>query len=135
MKGLSVAEQNCFDATSGKLLAEVPRSLVMAPLFYGPSVLLLSSHDVVAGPYHRNGRAILDNIHAMDGSFAEAKAVVDQRKVDYVAICSLSREAAVVKKRAPEGFLASVLGGRSPPWLEPVPATEKTALTLWRVVR
>jgi hypothetical protein len=135
VKGLSVAEQNCFDATSGKLLGEVPRGLVMAPLFYGPSVLMLSGHDVVAGPYHRNGQSILDNIHAMNGSFAEAKTIVDQRNVDYIAICALSREAAVAKKRAPEGFVAKVLAGRGPPWLQPVPAADKSALTLWRVVR
>lgn len=135
VKGLSVAEQNCFDATSGKLLAEVTRGLVMAPLFYGPSVLMLSSHDVVAGPYHRNGQSILDNIRAMHGSFAEAKAIVDRRDVDYIAICALSRETAVAKNRAPEGLVAKVLAGEGPSWLEPVPAAEKTALTLWRVVR
>jgi hypothetical protein len=135
VKGLSVGEQNCFDATSGKLLAQVPRGLVMAPLFYGPSVLMLSPHNVVAGPYHRNGQSILDNIHAMHGSFAEAKTIVDRRKVDYIAICALSRETAVAKGRAPEGLITKVLAGEGPAWLEPVPATEKTALTLWRVVR
>jgi hypothetical protein len=135
VKGMSVAEQNCFDPTSARLFAKVPRGLVMAPLFYGPSVLMLSSHDVVAGPYHRNGKAILDNIHAMNGSFAAAKAVVDERKVDYVAICALSRESAVAKGRAPEGLVTKVLAGDVPRWLEPIPASEKTALTLWRVVR
>ncbi len=96
---------------------------------------MLSSHDVVAGPYHRNGQAILDNIHAMHGTFGEARAIVKQRNVDYIAICALSREAAVAKKRAPAGFLANVLAGQGPLWLKPVTATEKTALTLWQVVR
>lgn len=135
VKDLNVAEQSCFDATSEKLLAEVARGLVMAPLFYGPTVLMLSSHDVVAGPYHRNGQSILDNIHAMQGSFDEAKSIIDKRQVDYIAICTLSRETMVAKNRAPDGLLSNMLAGNVPPWLQPVAAPEKTALTLWRVVR
>jgi hypothetical protein len=135
VKGLSVAEQNCFDQTSARLFSTIPRGLVMAPLFYGPSVLMLSSHDVVAGPYHRNGSAILDNIHAMNGTFGAAKAVVDERQVDYIAICALSRESAIAKKRAPEGFVSRVLAGEVPPWLQRVPGIKKTALTLWRIAR
>jgi hypothetical protein len=135
VKGLTEAEKNCFDPTSAELFAAVPRGLVMAPLFYGPTVLKLSSHDVVGGPYHRNGRAILDTIHATHEPPAEAKAIIDRRHVDYVAACAVSLESAIAVHKAPDGLIADLLAGTIPAWLAPVAAPEKTGLLLWRVVR
>jgi hypothetical protein len=133
VKGLSSAEQNCFDEASGRLFAEVPAGLVMAPLFYGPTVLMLSAHNVVGGPYHRNGQAILDTINATHQPPDEAKQIIDARGVDYVAACAASLESAIAVNRGPDGMIADVLAGRAPDWLVPVPAREPTALRLWRV--
>jgi hypothetical protein len=135
VKGLTQAQKDCFDPTSAELFAVVPKGLVLAPLFYGPSVLKLSGHNVVGGPYHRNGKAILDTIHATHGEPAEAKAIIDERHVDYVALCSVSFEAAIAAHKAPDGLIADLISGKVPPWLQPVAAPEKTQLRLWRVVR
>lgn len=135
VKGLSTAEQNCSDRQTARLFSEVPRGLVLAPLFYGPAVLMLSEHDVVGGPYHRNGQAILDTINATFRPPDEAKAIVDRRGVDYVAICTLSQESAITAHRAPDGLLADILAGKVPAWLQPVAAPEGTALRLWRVIK
>jgi len=56
VKGLTEAQKNCFDPSSAALFAAVPKGLVLAPLFYGPTVLKLSQHSVVGGPYHRTAR-------------------------------------------------------------------------------
>jgi hypothetical protein len=113
----------------------LPRGLVLSPLFYGSTVLKLSDHSVVAGPYHRNGQAILDAINAMERPPAEAKAIVDVRGVDYVTICTTSEESAVAAHNAPEGLLADLLAGRAPPWLQPIPPEPGSALRIWRVVK
>jgi hypothetical protein len=134
-KGLTTAEQNCFDSGAASLFAEVPRGLVLSPLFYGSTVLMLSDHSVVAGPYHRNGVAILDAIDAMHRPPAEAKAIVERRGVDYVVICAVAQESAIAAHKAPDGLLAELQAGRTPDWLEPVPAKEATKLRLWRVVK
>jgi hypothetical protein len=131
--GLNGAEKDCLDDASRKLFASVPADLVLSPVFYGSSVLNISNHSVVAGPYHRIGVAILDSIHAMRGSADEALRIVDQRNVDYVAICSTSREAALTMNYAPDGLLAALLAGRTPAWLEPVAGDQNTKLRLWRV--
>jgi hypothetical protein len=47
----------------------------------------------------------------------------------------VSQEAAIARRKAPDGLIAALLAGRAPDWLEPVPAKEKTALKLWRVVK
>ena len=135
VKGLSSAEQNCFDPASAALLAGLPRGLVLSPLFYGSTVLKLSDHSVVAGPYHRNGQAILDAINAMERPPAEAKAIVDVRGVDYVTICATSEESAIAAHNAPDGLLADLLAGRAPPWLQPIPPEPGSALRVWRVVK
>ena len=135
VKGLTEAEKNCFDPASGVLLSAVLRGLVLAPLFYGPTVLKLSPHDVVAGPYHRNGKAILETINATRRPPAEAKAIIDARHIDYVAVCAVSLETAIGAHKAPGGLVADLNAGKIPPWLQPVAAPEKTGLRLWRVMR
>jgi hypothetical protein len=133
VSGLSTTEKNCLGPASAALLAEVPTGLVMAPVFYGPAVLALSSHSVVAGPYHRAGAAILDDIAAMKGPLAGAGAIIRARGVDYVAICATSRESALAKQKAPNGLIAQLLADRAPDWLEQVPSDMETKLRLWRV--
>jgi hypothetical protein len=131
--GLSNAEKECLDPASAALLARVPAGQVLAPVFYGPAVLMLSAHSVVAGPYHRAGDAILDAIHATRRPPGEAHAIIDARGVNYVAVCSTSRESAVTVKRAPDGLLSMLQSGAAPAWLEPVPPQDGSALRLWRV--
>ncbi len=135
VKGLTTAERNCFDPTSAALLAEVPPGLLLSPLFYGSTVLKISDHSVVAGPYHRIGQAILDAINAMQRPPDGAKSIIDARGVDYVAICSVSKESAITVHKAPDGLLATLLSGETPGWLQPVPAKVATKLKLWRVVK
>ncbi len=131
--GLSNAERECLDPASAGLLAGVPQGRLLTPVFFGPSALLLSPHDVIAGPYHRSEQAILDATYATHKPPHQARAIIDRRAVDYIAICATSRESAVASDKAPEGLLARLLAGATPAWLEPVESTEKTQLRLWRV--
>jgi hypothetical protein len=94
---------------------------------------MLSAHDVVGGPYHRNGQAILDTINATHKPPDEAKKIIEARGVDYVAACAASLESAIAVNRSPDGLVAHALAGKIPDWLEPVPSVEATALRLWRV--
>ena len=95
-------------AECGRSSPQVPHGLVLSPLFYGSTVLKLSDHAVVAGPYHRNGQAILDSINAMQRPPDEAKAIIDARSVDYVAVCAASQESAIAAHKAPDGLLAEL---------------------------
>jgi hypothetical protein len=131
--GLSDEERNCLDPASASLLAAIPKGALLAPVFYGPALLALSQHSVIAGPYHRSGQAILDTIHAMRSAPEEARAILAARGVDAVAICATSREAAVTMGKAPDGLLARLLADRGPPWLEPVAGQGGTQLRLWRM--
>jgi hypothetical protein len=133
LAGLSAAQKDCLDPSAQNLFAEVPAGQVLAPVFYGSAVLALSKHSAVAAPYHRGGEAILDAIRALGFAPDEARAIIAARGVDYVAICTTSRETALSRAEAPDGLLARLAAGEAVAWLEPVPANETTTLRLWRV--
>jgi hypothetical protein len=131
--GLTPMQRDCLDESARRLLAQVPTGQVLAPVFYGPTVLALSSHSAVAGPYHRGGAAILDATRAMGRPPDTSRAIATARGIDYVAICTSSRESAINRAEAPDGLLARLMDGETIAWLEPVPAQEPTTLRLWRV--
>jgi hypothetical protein len=133
-EGLTRLEADCQDRASAQLLAAVPPALVLTPLFYGPTVLALSDHSVVAAPYHREGEAILDAINAMRFPPDRARAVFAERNVAYLAICSTDRSSAKARARSPQGLHARLLAGDSVGWLQPVAYPAETSLRLWRVL-
>ena len=56
------------------------------------------------------------------------------RDADYVMLCPVLKETALLAKRAPHGLAADLLAGRVPAWLAPVPLTA-TPITVYRVLR
>ena len=123
MKGLTEAQKNCFDPASAALFADVPEGLVMAPLFYGPTVLKLSRHEVVGGPYHRNGQAILDTIHA---THEPACRGTDDHRRAQRRLCGRVHDLGGIgdrrSTRRRTGSVADLVAGRVPDWLQPVGA-------------
>jgi hypothetical protein len=146
--GLSNAEKDCIDPASAALLRSVPTGFVIAPVFYGSSVLALSDHSVLAAPYHRGGEAILASIRIMRGPADQNLAARGHRQhrnlattspvplassERYLAICATSQESALIAEEAPSGLLATLLSGRAVPGFEPVSAPHTTTLRLWRL--
>jgi len=107
---------------------------VLAPIFYGPGLLAISEHHVVAGPYHRSGTAILDTLNVLKSRPETARPILRAHGVDYVAICATSRESAIKAEEMRGGLLAHLIAGGAVPWLAPVPARSPTTLRLWRVL-
>ncbi len=130
--GATAAERECIDPKSADALASLPRGRVLAPLFYGSTLLAISEHSALAGPYHRAAVPILDTMRATGGTVPDARAVVDRHAIDYIVVCPTSREALLVYQEQPSGFIAGLMLGRRVPWLEPV-AVEKTYLHVYRV--
>ena len=56
----------------------------MAPLDLGPAILAETSHDVFAGPYHRNNDGNAALIKLMLAPLPAAKQILSDRHVDYV---------------------------------------------------
>ena len=89
-------------------------------------------HRVLATGHHR-APLLGTVIRAFISDDAKARAIVTERKVDYVAICPTVPEPQNYAHDAPGGLAAELLAGRAPAWLEPVPASANDGWLVWRV--
>ncbi|HYI41881.1 MAG TPA: AcrB/AcrD/AcrF family protein [Allosphingosinicella sp.] len=128
------ANNSCPTLAALRPVALVPRGQVLTFVDLGPRLIALTHHDAVAGPYHRNGRDIIDVMRAFRGSAEEARATVERRRIDYVLICPGLSESTVYASQARQGFYMQLARGKVPSWLQPVPLPAKSPYKMWRVV-
>jgi len=114
-------------------LNRLPRAVIMTMVDLGPRLITLTHHDAIAGPYHRNGEAILDLHHAFDGTPGVARAVARKHGASLLLICPNFAEGTVYSSRSPNGFYARLEKGDVPDWLEPVALPAGSPFRLWRI--
>ncbi|MER8533569.1 GtrA family protein [Mesorhizobium sp. M1005] len=123
----------CQRMASFAALGRLPGTTVLAISNLGSPILAYSGHRVFAGPYHRNVAGNLLALDAFLGSDADARTVVADHHVGLVALCPGSAESKLLAAKAPAGFLAGLMRGSVPEWLEPVAGTSGAAVELYRV--
>ena len=106
---------------------------VMTFVDLGPRLIVISHHDAVAGPYHRNGAAILDVQHAFQGSPAQARAIMKAHGATLLLVCPNMAESTVYRARAPAGFYGQLAHNTKFAWLTPLPLPRGSPLRLFRV--
>ena len=99
----------------------------------GPRLIATTHHNAVAGPYHRNGEAILDVHHAFRRSPAEARAIMRRHGATMLLICPNMPESTVYRARAPGGFYDQLAKGGKFGWLQPLPLPPNTPFRLYRI--
>jgi len=88
----------------------------------GPEVIYRTPHRVIGTPYHRNSHGLLDTFAAfMSTNEAESKAVLVERRVDYVLTCIGSVEENFFLKFKGDTLMRKIAAGQPPAWLEPAP--------------
>ncbi|HEX6376763.1 MAG TPA: AcrB/AcrD/AcrF family protein [Allosphingosinicella sp.] len=135
MGAVSKANGLCPTLWALKPVAQVPKGQVLTFVDLGPRLITVTHHDAVAGPYHRNGRDIVDVMRAFRGSADAARATVERRGIDYVLICPGLSESTVYASQAKDGFYVQLVRGKAPAWLEPLPLPAKSPYRMWRVVK
>jgi hypothetical protein len=120
--GATKAERECVDPASAAALAALPEGRVLSPLFFGPTVLTLSSHSALAGPYHRAETAILDTLRVGSGTPDDVRDVIRRHKIGYVVVCPTSREALLMVQEQDSGLFVDLMKGRIFPGMEAVDA-------------
>lgn len=123
----------CNSKASFAVLGAMAPATVLAISNLGSPILAFTGHRVFAGPYHRNVAGNLLVFDALLGSATDAKAVVESHHVGLVALCRGNPESRLFAARAPDGFLAGLMRGSVPEWLEPVAETRGSPLELYRV--
>jgi hypothetical protein len=114
-------------------LARLPTGLVATDVNYGPFVLALTPHAVVAAPYHRVVGGILAEHAILAGPLDQAQRVVDANHVSYVAICGHRSSTGAVPVAG--SLWAELEAGRVPAWLEQIPGSRDDQFRVYRVRR
>ena len=99
----------------------------------GPRLITLTHHRAIAGPYHRNGDAILDVQHAFSRSPEEARAIMKRHGATLLLVCPDMAESTIYRARNKGGFYDRLAHGDRPAWLTPLPLPPKSPLRLFRI--
>lgn len=115
-------------------LDTLPAATMLTFVDMGPRLITMTKHSAIAGPYHRNGDAILDVYHSFQATSPEvAHAVMKRRGATMVLLCPGMAEATIYKARAPQGFYMQLIDEKIPAWLEPVGLPDNSPFKLWKI--
>jgi len=130
---VAVKAVDCQVQGSVETLAALPKGEFYAPLDIAPELLLVSEHSVLATGHHRGNEAMRILIETALASEDNAKETLTKRATSYVAICPSLAEARMYARISPDGFVAGLVDGDTPDWLEPVEQAGSNGLKIWRV--
>jgi hypothetical protein len=114
-------------------LNRYPRALVFTMVDLGPRLITVTHHDAIAGPYHRNGEAILDVQHAFARSPHVARTIIKGHGASMLLLCPNMAEGTIYRARDKGGFYDRLSKGETFPWLEPLPLPRRSPYRLFRV--
>lgn len=116
-------------------LDKLPASTMLTFVDLGPRLITMTRHSAVAGPYHRNGEAILGVHRSFRSTSPEvAHAVMKRHGATMLLLCPGMAESTIYRARAPQGFYMQLMDGQVPAWLTPVELREGSPFRLWRLV-
>lgn len=101
-------------------------AIVLTDVWHGPEILWRTNYRVVGAPYEI-APALIDTQRFFSADEAQAKAIIESRKVSLVLVCGQETAA---------GFAAALGRGEAPDWLAPVALPRAlSAFRLYRVAR
>jgi hypothetical protein len=133
MKLVNKANSTCPTIPALRPIALLPKATIMTFVDLGPRLITMTHHNAIAGPYHRNGDAILDIHKVFRGQPAEARAIMKRHGATMLLICPNMSESTIYAAQNPKGFYVQLAKGQVPNWLEPVALPARSPYTLWQV--
>ena len=130
---VNYASGNCVRTTILSALNRYPAQTVFSFIDLGPRIITITHHDAVAGPYHRNGPAILDVQHAFGGSPDQARSIMEAHGATLLLVCPNMSESTIYRARNRGGFYDQLAHGKSFDWLTPLPLPRGSPLRLFRI--
>jgi hypothetical protein len=123
----------CTRTSQLRTLDAIPAATMFTQVDLGPRLIVVTHHNAVAGPYHRNGQAILDVHHAFTGTADGFRPIAARHKAAYLLLCPNMAETTVYRSHNPVGFYAQLAKGQVPDWLEPVQLPDGSPYKLWKI--
>ncbi len=125
----------CFDNASYAPLARLPAGVVAADINYGPFLLALTPHKILAAPYHRLATDIVTVHRALGAPPDEARAVLARLHADYVMTCGGGAPDGLTQAEREASLWGRLQAGGVPEWLELLPVTQAQPFLVYRVRR
>ena len=110
----------CLDNASYAALARLPAGVVAADLDYGPFLLALTPHKILAAPYHRLSAGIRATHEIFAAPPDAARGLLARFGVTYVALCGKRSPSDLAKAALDASFWGRLQAKDIPAWLEPV---------------
>jgi hypothetical protein len=133
MEGISRANRLCPTLPAMRPIGRLPATTIFTFVDLGPRLITVTHHRAIAGPYHRNGDAILTVHRTFDGTPDTARATMKVKGATLLLVCPNMSESTVYRARSPNGFYAQLAEGRRFPWLVPVPLPKDSPFMLWQI--
>lgn len=132
-KAIDKANGRCPTLPAMEPIGKLPATTIFTFVDLGPRLITVTHHKAMAGPYHRNGDAILTVHRTFDGTPDNARATMKAKGATLLMTCPNMSESTVYRARSPKGFYAQLATGTRFDWLEPVPLPKGSPLLLWRI--
>ena len=116
-------DEACFQIENYAALAQLPTGLIVTDADYGPFLLALTPHSVLAGPYHRLSYGIIASHRAFALPPEEAREILRQAKTTYVMTCGARAPSDLSEAERSRSLWTQLAAGAVPDWLEPIPQT------------
>jgi len=123
----------CTRTSQLRTLDAIPAATMFTQVDLGPRLIVVTHHNAVAGPYHRNGQAILDVHHAFTGTADGFRPIAARHQAAYLLLCPNMAETTVYRSHNPVGFYAQLAKGQVPDWLTPVALPDGSPYKLWKI--
>ena len=132
-QAINRASARCPSYNAMIALNRYPPGTMFSFIDLGPRIITVSHHKAVAGPYHRNGDAILDVQHAFGRSPDEFRAIAARHGASYLLVCPNMPESTIYRARNPGGFYDRLAKGDTFAFLQPLPLPKNSPLRLYRI--
>jgi hypothetical protein len=116
-------------------LAQLPPGIVATDVSYGPFLLALTPHSVLAGPYHHLSKGIMAAHRSLALPPEQARAVLAEQKATYIMICGPRPPDGLAEPDRGRSLWGRLRAGAVPDWLEPVGDPAGQAFAVYRVRR
>ena len=113
----------CLKTASYAPLASLPKGLIAADIDFGPFLLALTPHSVLAAPYHRLSSGIVAAHEIFAAPPDEARQMLAKLGVSYVVTCGPRPPNDLAGLRLRASLWGRLQAKEAPDWLEPVGGT------------
>jgi hypothetical protein len=132
-QAINTANMRCPSLSAMKGVARLPATTIFTFVDLGPRLITVTHHRAIAGPYHRNGDAILDVHHAFGGSPEDARKIMLRHGATLLMTCPNMSESTVHRARHKNGFYSRLAKGEKFDWLTPVAMPKGSPLLVWSI--